>query len=156
MTDSEINQIKAFWESGMPKERIYKMLPYSRGKSMKIINSLCNTGILTPREKNKLTIELVAKAWENQTQNPYELANILGYSVHTINTYLQLSGVREGKRPLHNYKDYRNTKFNDIAIELKNGTSVSQISKTFKVSRQYIYQIKNRLEKENAEYNDNI
>jgi len=146
MTESEKRTIKRLWEARVSLEQIYQMLPYTRYQAMKIIKQLRAEGFLKPRKKMGATVKAVASAWETETKNPRELAQMFGLSEKTIREYLVQSGVRQGARPRFNYR--HSDKTDAISAEIKNGTRLSEIAKKYGVSRQWVYQIKNKLEGE--------
>ena len=154
MTESDKRQIISLWESGVPLEQIYQTLPYRRYHCLKMVQELRADGTLKPRKKTERAIELVALAWQTETKDIAELAEMFGYSPATIDKYLQYSGAREGKRQPNSYKISQKT--HEIVAEIKNGTSLSQVARDFGVSRQYVHQIKTRLEKENGRNNEHI
>lgn len=147
MTENDKRQIVALWESRVPLEQIYQMLPYTRYEAMKMVKELRDNGTLKPRQKTTDAIKALANAWENETQNPYELAEMFGYTPETVKVYLRISGVRKGKRPSHNFKHCNKT--NEIAKDLKDGKPMIYIAKKFGVSRQWVHQIKQKMEREN-------
>lgn len=146
MTDSEKARVIALWESRASLEQIYRILPYRRYQALKMVAELRADGILKPRTMTKDAISAVGEAWKSGMKDPRDLAEMFGYSVNTVRRYLDKSGVREGKRPPTNYK--HSPKTNDIARQLQLGSSPTEIAKNFGVSRQYVHQIKKRLEKE--------
>lgn len=148
MTENDKRQIISLWESGVALEQIYQMLPYKRYHALKMVRDLRADGTLKPRKKTERAIELVALAWQTETKDIDELAEMFGYSTATIDKYLQLSGVREGKRQPNSYKI--SDKTHEIIAELEINTSLSEIARKFGVSRQYVHQIKTRLERKNA------
>lgn len=145
MTESEKRQIINMWENGVSLEQIYRMFPYRRYEVLKEVKKMRLKGELKPRHRMKNAIEKVVAIWETQTKDPREIANILGYSPITVKDYLIISGVREGKRPSTNYKHCERT--NEIVSALENGDAISKIARNVGVSRQYVHQIKKRLEK---------
>jgi transposase len=148
MTESDKRQIISLWESGVALEQIYQMLPYKRYDALKMVRELRADGTLKPRKKTERAIELVALAWQTETKDIDELAEMFGYTAETIKTYLVKSGVRGGKRDHATYKV--SDKTHEIIAELETNTSLSEIARKFGVSRQYVHQIKIRLEKENG------
>ena len=148
MTESDIKQIKDFWESGLPLEQIYQMLPYTRYEGIKMVRELRENGTLKPRKKTQSAIEKVAYAWENETKNTYALAEMFGYAHRTVEIYLSNSGIRKGKRNPTNFKHCDKT--NDIIVDLQGGDlSQVEIARKHQVSRQYITDVKRKLEKWN-------
>ena len=154
MTEVELNNIKAMWESGASLEQIYQMLPCRRYTAYKLVRELRDEGILKPRKRTERAIKAVALAWETETKNPDELSEIFGYTKTTINTYLQKSGVRQGKRQAMNFNHCELT--NKIVDELNSGAKMSEIASKFGVSRQYVFKIKKRLEKNNGTDDEHI
>ena len=147
MTDIDRRQIKMLWESRVPISRIVQMLPYKKVIAKKMIDELRQDGTLQKRNRKKTAIKAVGEMWESGTQNIDELSEIFGYSPRTIILYLSLS--REGKdRPAHNYRKRKlNEKALEIIKEISNGKlTLSEISRKFDVSRQYVYQLKKKVE----------
>lgn len=153
MTEQDKARIITLWENGVALEQIYQMLPYKRYHALKMVQELRADGTLKPRKKTEKAIELVALAWKTETKDLNELAEMFGYTVETIKTYLTASGVREGKRPIA-YKHCPQT--NQIVEEVLNGTPMSQIAQKFGVSRQYVFKIKKKMEIENGRNNEYI
>lgn len=147
MNESDKQHIIALWESRVPLEQIYQMLPYTRYEAIKMVKELRDDGTLQPRKKTDEAIKALANAWESESKSPYELAEMFGYSPDTVKRYLSISGVRRGKRPTRNFKHCDKT--NEIAKDLKDGKPMIYIAKKFGVSRQYVYQLKQKLEKQN-------
>jgi DNA-binding CsgD family transcriptional regulator len=148
MTENERRHIVALWESRVPIEQIYRMLPYRRKEAVAMVGELRADGTLKPRKRAESAVNAVALAWQTETKSPYELAELFGYSVETVQKYLKMSGVRGGKRPTANYKHCDKT--NAIMADLQEGKPMPQIARTYGVSRQYVHQIKQRMERENA------
>lgn len=147
MTEKDRQKIVALWVGGTPIEQIYRLLPYRRMEAKKMVDELRADGTLQPRKRAETVIKAVAVAWKNETKDPYELAKMFGISIHTIKAYLKRSGVREGKRPPHNFKkrDF-NEKAIAIMCDLREGKSSGEIAKNYGVSRQYVHQLKKRLD----------
>lgn len=146
MTEQDKRQIIALWEGGVALEQIYQMLPYKRYHALKMVRELRADGTLKPRKKTERAIELVALAWQTETKDYNELAEMFGYTPSTISQYLQYSGVRERKRQPDSYKISQKTQ--DIVAEFENGTPMAEIARKFGVSRQYVHRIKKKLEED--------
>jgi transposase len=156
MTEQDKRQIVSLWESGVALEQIYQMLPYKRYHALKMVQELRADGTLKPRKKTERAIELVALAWQTETKDIGELAEMFGYSVDTIKTYLVASGVRKGERPT-TYKLRKNgSRTNEIVDAINSGKTMSQVAKDFKVSRQYIFRLKKKMENQNAQSTNEI
>ena len=151
MTQSEKRQVKALWESGVSLSKIYRMLPYSRYRAILNVNYLRKNGTLKPRanKSQEAKIKSIGEAWKNGTTDIKELSEMFGYSELTTKAYLSKSGVRQKKRPPHNYKKQElNGKAKAIMGALKEGKPMTKVAKEFGVSRQYVFQLKERLDKE--------
>lgn len=148
MTEQDKRQIIDLWEGGVALEQIYQMLPYKRHHALKMVQELRADGTLKPRKKTERSIELVALAWQTETKDIGELAEMFGYTPRTIGQYLQYSGVREGKRQPNSYKISQKTQ--EIVAEFKKGTPMAEIIRKFSVSKQYVYKLKQEMEKKNA------
>ena len=146
MTESDRRTIKRLWEARVSLEQIYQMLPYSRYTALKMVKQLRAEGFLKPRKKMGATVKAVASAWETETKNPRELAEMFGLSETTVREYLVQSGVRKGVRPRRNQRHCDKT--DAISAEIKSGANLSKIAKKYRVSRQWVHQIKNKLEDE--------
>lgn len=148
MTQNERRQIITLWESGVSVNKIYQMLPYGRRKAISMVAALKSEGVLKPRSKLEIAIKNVVYLWENETKDPHEIAKITGYTFKTTQRYLCLSGVRNGAYPTRQFKPKQlNDKAQAIMEALKEGKPMTKVAKEFGVSRQYVFQLKERLEK---------
>ena len=151
MTQNERRQIISLWQSGVSLQKIYRMLPYRRCDAVRMLNKLRQDGTLKPRKKKKEnTIKMLGDAWKSGITDIKELSEMFGSTEQTTIAYLSKSGARENKRPPHNHtKKQLNKKAEAIMEVLKEGKPLSTVAKEFGVSRQYVFQLKERLEKEN-------
>lgn len=147
MTEADRVQIKSLWESRVPIEQIVQMLPYRQSEARMIIAELRESGTLKPRNKKQMASAKIAEAFEGGMTSIAELCEVFGYSENTIKTYLLAEGVRRGT-PSH----YKPSQLNDKAVAImgeiaKGEKPLSQIATEFAVSRQYVHQLKKRMEK---------
>ena len=105
-------------------------------------------GTLAPRKKTEMATKKIVEAYNDGMTDIGELCEVFGYSKNTIQIYLLNGGVKRGK-PSH-YKTHTppNAKAQLITYEIAKGEkSLSEIAKQFSVSRQYVHQLKNRMER---------
>lgn len=143
MTEQDINLIIRLWESGESKRVIAKMLPYKPYHIEKKILELRQNGVLkgrTARSSIK-TREKVLSAYNKGITNPYEIADMLGLSHHTVKDHLVKAKLNR-TRPKRNYKTCDKTQL--IKQDLESGIKAREIAKKHGVSTQWVHQIRNK------------
>jgi transposase len=146
MTEFEIASIKRQWEAGVPIKQIVLTMPYKQSSSLKYIWGLQRDGVLLPRQR-KRGEDLVVEAYKNGMTNPYEIAEVYGYSADSVRIWLCRANLGR-KRPEHNWKKKDTSAQTKAIIKcLKNGMSVSETAKKFGLTRQRVSAIKIRSEK---------
>lgn len=156
MTEQEKNLIIRLWESGEPASAIVRLLPYDTQTAKSMIMELRQNGAIKGRSGKTATRtwEKVLQAYNDGITNPYEIAELLGLKVGTINWILGNSGLNR-KRPNHNYKPFPiSEKTKEIIERIKNGETLSQIAKSCGVSRQYVYKVKDNFVVKKGEHNE--
>lgn len=151
MTEQDINLIIRLWESGEPKCVIVKMLPYKPYHIEKKILELRQNGVLKGRsgKTSTKTHDKVLDAYNNGITNPYEIADMLGLSHHTIKEHLNKANLNR-TRPKHNYITCDKTRL--IRADLESGIKAREIAKKYGVSTQWVHFVKNKYkENENDE-----
>ncbi len=148
MTEFEISSIKKQWEAGVPIQQIVQTMPYKRRTAENYIWKLRVDGVLPERNKRNGK-ELVSKAYNSGIKNPYEIAEMYGYAPKSVQTWLsELNLHRE--RPKHNWKKVQHCeKTNEIMACLERGERVCELSRRFGVSKQWVSQLKKKMESEN-------
>lgn len=150
MTEQDKNLIIRLWESGEPSSSIVRLLPYDAQTAKSMIMELRQNGVLKGRSGKTATKtwEKVLRAYNDGITSPYDLAEMFLLKVSTVNNILGSSGLKR-QRPKHNYKQRKvceNTKA--IITALKSGKRVREICEDFGVSKQYVYEVKNKFVKE--------
>jgi DNA-binding CsgD family transcriptional regulator len=148
MTETDRLQIKRLWDSGDPIEHIVRMLPYKQGEARSMVAELRADGTLKPRNRVQMAIAKVVNAYNSGITDFDELSAMFGFKHGYIRWCLQVAGV---KRPRP--KKY-NTTINELAMEIMQEIATgkktqSQIATEFGVSRQYVNQLKKRMENGN-------
>lgn len=142
MTESDRAQIVKLWEARVPAYRIIMTLPYKTSVARAMIKELKDDGTLKKRDTTK--VDIVANAYRNGMTNTREIAEVYGISLNTVYCYLSRRGIKTG-RPEHNYK--KDEKTLQIVEEIKSGKGFSEIARQFGCTRQWVYLVKNRMEK---------
>lgn len=148
MTEQDKNLIVRLWESGEPSSAIVRLLPYDTQTAKSMIAKLRQNGVLKGRsgKTQSKTWEKVLRAYNDGITNPYDIAEMFGLKVGTVNTLLSNSRLHR-KRPSYNYKPLCD-KTNEIITQIKSGKSLSEIAKAYGTSRQYVHIVKNKYVKE--------
>ena len=150
MTDVDKKTIKRLWDSRVPINQIILMLPYKKVVAKRMIDELRANGTLKPRNCKKTAIQAIASTWDNGITDIDELCEMFSYKPNTVKCYLSFSRGNS-VRPHRNYRAKQfNEKAQSIMDEIsKQELSLSDIARKFEVSRQYVYQLKMRLEEKN-------
>lgn len=150
MTDADKRTIKKLWDSRVPINQIIQMLPYKKAIVKQMIDELRSNGTLQPRSCKKIAIKAVGDMFDSGVQNIDELCEAFGYSYNTIKDYLSLSRGNNGRPPKNYRKRKPNNKAQTIMVEIaQKELSLSEIARKYGVSRQYVYQLKQRVEENN-------
>lgn len=131
-------------EAGETQETIIKMLPFERNTSMYIIKDLKKNGIIKFGRKTSIerTKQIILSYYMNGVTNPYQIAEETGYSFNTINKLLCEMKLGR-KRPTKNYKRKKLCRKTEEIVEcLKMGQKSKEIQEKYKVSKQYVSQLK--------------
>ena len=143
MTDRELEQTKKMWSQGYSAQQIAKLLPYKEYISIREIRELSRNGVLPERNVRQIKTVAVIKEFE-KTKNLQEIADKFGYSLGYVRNILWGNGIKHPKS-MNFYKNEPNEKAQQIAKDLRLGKSQSKIAKAHAVSRQYVYQIKEKI-----------
>lgn len=150
MTEQDKNLIVRLWESGEPSTAIVRLLPYDTQTAKSMIMELRQNGVLKGRSGKTATKTWgkVLQAYNDGITSPYDLAEMFGLKVNTVNWILGNSKL-DRKRPKHNYKQYPLCeKTQQIITEIQSGKPLHEIAKAHGTSRQYVHKIKNKYVKE--------
>lgn len=150
MTESEIKLVERLWASGKGVGEIARLLPYKEYISIREIRELKRNGVLKGRsgKSQANTQAKVLQAYNDGITSPYDLAEMFGLKVSTVNWILGNSKL-DRKRPKHNYKQYPLCeKTQQIITEIQSGKPLHEIAKAHGTSRQYVHKIKNKYVKE--------
>ena len=150
MTEADRVQIKRLWDNGEPIEHIVRVLPYSQVVAKEMVSELRADGTLPPRNRVQMAIAKVSNAYNSGITDFDELSAMFGFKRGYLRWCLQVAGV---KRPRP--KKY-NTTINELAMEIMQEIatgkkSQAKIATEFGVSRQYVNQLKKRMENGNAD-----
>ena len=147
MNEHDISVIINLWESGTSITNIIRMLPYDKNEVRQTISELRQKGVLegrTARSSIK-TREKVLSVYNKGITNPYEIADMLGLSHHTVKDHLVKAKLSR-TRPKRNYKTCDKTQL--IKQDLESGIKAREIAKKHGVSTQWVHQIRNKYIKE--------
>ena len=150
MTEQDKNLIIRLWESGEPSSAIVRLLPYDTQTAKSMVMELRQNGVLKGRSGKTATKtwEKVLRAYNDGITSPYDLAEMFGLKLTTINNILSNSRL-DRKRPKHNYKQYPLCeKTQQIITEIQSGKPLHEIAKAHGTSRQYVHKVKNKHVKE--------
>ena len=151
MTEREKNLVVTLWQSGEPIEKIIRLLPYPIGISRRYIRELREQGVLTKSNRNKITAkEKIIEIYNNGTINPYDIAEISGYSFYTVRYVLSHAGLCR-VRPVHNYKTTSPMPYERICDNskqivdlLERGMGCAEIAKIVGCTRQNVFILKKK------------
>ena len=150
MTESEIKLVERLWASGKGVGEIARLLPYKEYIAIRGIRELKRNGVLKGRSGKTATKtwEKVLRAYNDGITSPYDLAEMFGLKVNTVNWILGNSKL-DRKRPKHNYKQFSLCeKTQQIITEIESGKPLHEIAKAHGTSRQYVHKVKNKFVKE--------
>ena len=150
MTESEIKLVERLWASGKGVGEIARLLPYKEYIAKREISELKKKGVLKGKsgKSQAITQERILQAFNDGITSPYEIAELCGVCRRYVYNVLSQAKVKI-QRPKHNYKQRKlceNTQA--IITALKSGKRVREICDEFGVSKQYVYEVKNKFVKE--------
>ena len=151
MNNKDKELIITLWQSGEPIEKIIRLLPYPIGTSRRYIRELREQGVLTKGNRNKRTAkEKIMEIYNSRTINPYEIAEISGYSFSTVRFVLSHAGLGR-ERPIHNYKATPSMPYERICENskqivdlLERGMGCAEIAKIVGCTRQNVFILKKK------------
>lgn len=141
MTENDKAYIIKLWNAKVPIYRIIRMLPYKANTVREMVRELKKDGTLQPRDRT--STEAIVNAYKSGMTNPHEIAETYGVSINTVYSYLSRSRVKM-TRPHHNRK--KDPQSLAIIAEIKTGKSNAEIARQFGVTRQWVYELKRRME----------
>ena len=150
MTESEIKLVERLWASGKGVGEIARLLPYKEYIAKREISELKRNGVLKGKsgKSQAITQARVLQAYNDGITSPYEIAELCGVCVgYEYNVFSRAEVIIQ--RPKRNYKQRKlceNTQA--IITALRSGKRVREICAEFGVSKQYVYQVKNKFVKE--------
>ena len=146
MTDKELEQVKRMWAQGQSAVQISRVLPYKEYLTLQEIGRLKKGGVLPPRNVQELRASaVIAEFAENR--NLQEIADKLGLSLGYVRNILTRKGIKHPKT-IEFVERQKSDKTLQIIDELAQGKTLGQISKKHGVSRQYVSQVKKRINNE--------
>jgi DNA invertase Pin-like site-specific DNA recombinase len=148
MKDSDKKQIISMWEAGCKIHEIVRTLPYKERICRLMIKELKDSGDLNG---NRPTAnEIILSLYNEGHKNPYEIADISGYSIHTVNVTLNKAKLNR-TRPSKNYKKRKKVEINTLCEKTQNilealndKISPRKIAIMYEVSVQHVYSLKNK------------
>ena len=151
MTDLERNEIKGKWDAGVSVQQIVRTMPYKRSTALRYLWEMQREGFLAKRER-KRGRDFVVEAYNNGMHNPYEIAELFGYTHKTVTTYLTYAKLNRPRRENGKLWVKRDCldRTKEIIKCLESGVGVSETARRFGVTRQWVSVIKKRSEKENG------
>lgn len=142
MTEMDKKRVKDLYESGMPLERIYRIMSVKRSEFRSAINDMRKNGEI-PTKRN--TEEFVIKAFDDGMRGAREIAAHFGIKERTVYIYLNRNNRFFGKKVCHSVHCERT---NEIVCDIKQGNmNITQIAKKHGVSRQYVSKLKEKVER---------
>lgn len=142
MTEQEKQEIKKLWEQGMPATQIARLLPYKNYVTIRAITELKKTGFLRPRKVSEIRDKTIVQEFQ-RNRNLRKIADKYGIGLRYVQQILLRNGIHHKKTM--NYTE-PNKKRRLIEKDLINKLPQTQIAKKHGVSRQYVWQIKERLD----------
>jgi transposase len=130
----------------IPIDQIYQILPCKLAVAKRYVATLREDGTLKPRNKKEHSMRLVTEAYNSGITDIDELAEMYSLKRGTAIVYLNKMGVCR-PRPT-TYNSHFNKKAEAIIEKLQQSNlSHAEIAKQFSVSRQYVHQLKKRMER---------
>jgi YesN/AraC family two-component response regulator len=145
MTKVDRNKIISLWNSRATVVEITRLFPHKPWHIRKEIKIMLAEGIIKPRSRKRMLIEKMREQYDSGNTDIYELAKMFQITPRTASEYLRIKGHKR-KRPEHNYKKRElNEKALMIISEIeKKERTLSEISRDFGVTRQYVKQLSER------------
>ena len=144
MNELDIKIIQRYWSAALTVEEIVQMLPYPKTVSRSMIKALKADGTLPKRSKEMIVRHKLAEAYNSGITDVDVLAEAFCLSPNTVVQYLHREGIR---RQAHRRPYRRNDRYHEITEAVKQGgESISALARRFAVSRQYVHQLKKKLE----------
>lgn len=148
MEESIKRKIVSMWESRMSVKAIIRSLPLTEKEALQLVNELKADGTLQKRDRHKMLEEQVVSEYNRGTTDKTELCAVFGIAKPTLFKIAKNNGIRF-VRPAKNHKKRElNQKAKYIIEDLRNGVKSKQIQARYGVSRQYVSQLKKRIEEE--------
>ena len=144
MTEREKQDLKTMWEQGVPISQIVRLFPYKEYLVRGEIKSLKKSGFLPARDAFVAVSEGVTSQYIDG-MDARQIANDHGCSVRKIYYILEKNGVNR-KKTQNFVKGKCAEKTEAIKEAIKCKKSLSEIARDFGVSRQYVHQIKQKME----------
>lgn len=144
MTDREKQEVKKMWEQGMSGAAIARLLPYKEYISKREISQLKKEGFLKPRNVSDIRDATIIAEFE-KNKNLLEIANTHGISIHYVRLILKRNKIAHPKT-MNFLKNPPTDKVSAIMRDLENRVSQTEIANNYGVSRQYVFQIKQKME----------
>ncbi len=152
MKENDREFIIKMWESGEPISQIIRMLPYPAEIARQYIVDMRKAGVLLlERRSNRAGGWRIINMYKEGITNPYEIAEKLNYSMHTVNDVLSKAKLNR-KRPKHNYKKTRIKTYGELSDNtqriidlLQEGKDCLEVANIVGCSRQNVFQVKKRL-----------
>lgn len=148
MTESERNQIKRLWESGMPLTQIHRMTAMTSAEFKGAVEEMRQNGDFGSVRDN--AEKKVVRAFDEGERRVKVIAERLGITEYSVRRYLRDNGRKLGKKT-RNF--VHSDKTLEIAQALQDGEFTQyKIAQNFGVSRQYVNKVKRKLELGKLDY----
>ena len=146
MTEREKTQIISMWESRLTIEQMIRLIPKPRRVAEKMIADLRADGSLKARSRREMLVDKLSAEYISGTTDIYELSKMFDIRPNTVTKYLTEAGFKKGREPKNFKRRELNAKAKEILGEfIKDELTDSEIARKFGVSRQYVYQLKQRI-----------
>lgn len=141
VTESEKKRIKDLYESGMPLERIQRLVSVGRGAFLSCIKEMRKNGEIC--QFRQRTEDVVVRLYDEGCRDVNEIARKIGVKPKTAYIYLHRNERFFGKKTHHSYHCDRTVA---IVEDIKDGElSITAIAKKHGVSRQYVSKVREKV-----------
>ena len=135
MTAREVAQVVSLWDSGATIKFIASIMPYKEHITKAEIARLRAEGVLKPRKAGEIRCKAVADRYREGDVTVDELSAEFGLARGYVLNILHFANV-----PLKDRERRREA----ILERLKSGASLSQTAREFGVSRQAVFELKQK------------
>lgn len=154
-SESERNMVVTMWNNGQPVSAIARLLPYSIPVVRREVRLMVERGEIT-KIKNRVSNATTASiliAYDQGVKDPREIANLVGCAYNTAKVILTMnhkSIPRKSKYKKHTVEDL-SPKTQDVIRDILYGKKAKEITGKHGVSRQYVSELKGKIERGDIE-----